>query len=117
MSLVTFSLPHNVAKRNDPSLAMVPLLRRNGVIRRLELYPFRFRDPLSGKWIRARHKLQVPELQRRYAEREIIGTPEIRHVAWDSVEPLNPFRPPAPARVCIAPMLLKCADPKKTRHC
>ena len=44
----------------------------------LELYPFRFRDPLTETWLRARHKLQYPELQRRYAEWEIIGVPERR---------------------------------------
>jgi hypothetical protein len=36
-----------------------------------QLYPFRFRDPLTGKWVRARHKLQVPEMQRCYAEWDI----------------------------------------------
>jgi hypothetical protein len=30
----------------------------------LALYPFRFRDPLTGKWVRARHKLPVPETRR-----------------------------------------------------
>jgi hypothetical protein len=34
----------------------------------LEVYPFKFRDPLTRKWVRARHKLQVPALQRRYAD-------------------------------------------------
>jgi hypothetical protein len=27
----------------------------------LELYPVRFRDPLKGKWIRARREMQAPE--------------------------------------------------------
>jgi hypothetical protein len=40
-----------------------------------ELCPFRFRDPLTGKGIRARHKLQAPVLQRYYAEWEITGAP------------------------------------------
>jgi hypothetical protein len=74
-------------------------------MRTLVLYPFRFRDPLTGTWIRVRHKLQVPELQRRYAEWEITGAPEIRHVTATSAEPFKPFRSPAPARVIIAPML------------
>ena len=34
----------------------------------LALYPFRFRDPLTGGWIRARHKMQLLELQRHYLE-------------------------------------------------
>ena len=69
----------------------------------LVLYRFRFRDPLTGKWVRARHKLQYPELQRRYVEWEITGAPEIRDGAAN-VDPFNPFR--VPRRVCIAPMLL-----------
>jgi hypothetical protein len=71
----------------------------------LVLYPFRFRDPLTGKWIRARHKLQVPELQRRYAEWEIAGPAEIRHVTPGRIEQFDPFKPPT-SRACIAPMML-----------
>jgi hypothetical protein len=33
--------------------------------------------------VRARHKLQYSELQRRYAEWEITGAPEIQHVTGD----------------------------------
>jgi hypothetical protein len=65
---------------------------------RLELYPFRFRDSLTGKWVRARHKLQMPELQRHYLEWEITGAPEIRHVTATSVQPFNPFEQPARGR-------------------
>jgi hypothetical protein len=72
----------------------------------LELYPFRFRDPLTGKWIRARHKLQVPVMQRAYSEWEITGPPEIRHVTETSVQPFNPFEAPALPSGIIAPMLL-----------
>jgi hypothetical protein len=80
-------------------------LRHNRHGPRLELYLLRYRDPLTGKWVRARHKLQMPALQRQYAEWEITGAPEIRHVTPGSAEPFNPFRPP-PSRACIAPMLL-----------
>jgi hypothetical protein len=74
----------------------------------LELYPFRFRDPLTGGWVRARHKLQVPELQRHYLDWEITGAPEIRHVTPTRTEPFNPFEPPA--RADMAPMLLWTDD-------
>jgi hypothetical protein len=57
-----------------------------------ELYPFRFRDRLTGKWIRARHRLQVPELQRRYTDWQIIGPPEIRHVGPAGAEQFSPFK-------------------------
>jgi hypothetical protein len=44
----------------------------------LTLYPFRFRDPLTGKWVRARYVAERREIAARYAEWEIIGAPEIR---------------------------------------
>ena len=63
----------------------------------LQLYPFRFRDPLTGKWVRARHKLQVPEMQRYYLEWDITGAPEIRHVTETSAQQFSPFETPVPA--------------------
>jgi hypothetical protein len=71
----------------------------------LQLYPFRFRDPLTGKWVRARHKLQVPEMQRHYSEWEITGAPEIRHVTETSTRAFNPFEAPAQTRAIIAHLL------------
>ena len=47
---------------------------------RLELFPFRYRDPLSGKWKRARYVAALHEIAERFAEFEIIGPPEIRDV-------------------------------------
>jgi len=47
---------------------------------RLELFPFRYRDPRSGKWVRARYVAELHEITARYAEWEIIGPPEIREV-------------------------------------
>jgi hypothetical protein len=79
---------------------------QNRRVRTLVLYPFRFRDPLTGKWIRARHKLRVPELQRRYADWELAGPPEIRHVTPGRIEQFNPFKLPAPPEVCIASAVL-----------
>jgi len=51
---------------------------------RLELFPFRFRDPVTGKWVRARYVAELHEIKQRYAEFEIIGTPEIREVSSDA---------------------------------
>lgn len=42
-------------------------------------------------WVRARHKIQVPELQRHYSEWQITGAPEIRHVTETSTQQFNPF--------------------------
>jgi len=47
---------------------------------RLELFPFRVRDPLTGKWVRARYVAERDVIAERYAEYEIIGPPEIRDV-------------------------------------
>ena len=47
---------------------------------RLELFPFRYCDPRTGKWIRARYVAELHEIKARYAEWEIIGSPEIRDV-------------------------------------
>ena len=76
----------------------------------LVLYSFRFRDPLTGNWARARHKMQVPEMQRHYSEWEITGAPEVRHVTETSVQPFNPFGPTGPPRAIIAPILLWTRD-------
>jgi hypothetical protein len=69
--------------------------RQNRQVPALVLYPFRFGDPLTGKWVRARHKLEVPELQRRYAEWEITGPAEIRQVTRTSAASFTPFGKPA----------------------
>jgi len=44
----------------------------------LTLYPFRFRDPVTGKWMKARYRAERGEIAARYAEWEITGVPEIR---------------------------------------
>ena len=45
---------------------------------RLELFPFRFRDPVTGRWVRARYRAERHDIARRYTEYEITGPPEIR---------------------------------------
>jgi hypothetical protein len=47
---------------------------------RLELFPFRYRDRLTGKWVKARYVAERHEIAARYGEWEIIGPPEIRNV-------------------------------------
>ena len=44
------------------------------------LYPFRYRDPVSGKWRRARHVANRHEIAAQNVQWEIIGPPEIRDV-------------------------------------
>lgn|SRR4030095_14972671 len=57
----------------------------------LFLYPFRFHDPLSHRWVKARYKAERHELVARYAEWEIIGEPELR---WpqEGSESFTPWR-------------------------
>jgi hypothetical protein len=38
-----------------------------------DLYPFRYRDPVTGKWVRARYRASVEDIQARYATWEITG--------------------------------------------
>ena len=47
---------------------------------RLELFPFRYRDPVTGKWVRARYRAERCEIALRHAEYEITGPAEIRDV-------------------------------------
>jgi hypothetical protein len=48
--------------------------------RALELFPFRYRDPRTGKWIRTRYVADRDVIAKRFAEWEIVGPPEIRDV-------------------------------------
>jgi hypothetical protein len=50
----------------------------------LVLFPFRFRDPVSGKWVKARYVAERHEIIARYREWQIIGGPEYRR-------PLQPW--------------------------
>jgi hypothetical protein len=53
----------------------------------LTLYPFRFRDMLTGKWVRARYVAERSEIAKRYTEWEITGAPEIRQRAGTAFSP------------------------------
>ncbi len=57
------------------------------------LYPFRYRDPLTGKWVRARYKAEAHVIAERFAEWEITGPAELRLA--NSVG-FNPYRQPIP---------------------
>jgi hypothetical protein len=47
---------------------------------RLELFPFRYRNPVTGKWKRARYVAERHEIAERFAEFEIVGPAEVRDV-------------------------------------
>jgi hypothetical protein len=49
----------------------------------LYLYRFRYLDPLRNKWMTARYIAEREEIEQRYAQYEIVGEPETRHVPDD----------------------------------
>ena len=51
---------------------------------RLELFPFRYRDPLTGKWVNARYVAEGHEIAARYTQWEITGPAEIRDINTDA---------------------------------
>ena len=55
----------------------------------LFLYRFRFIDPLTGRWVRARYRAARSEIAARYARWEIIGEPEVRRI---DASGFNPWR-------------------------
>ena len=61
---------------------------------RLELFPFRYRDPTTGRWTRARYVAERHAIAARYAEWEIVGPPEFRN-ADPAAASFNPWRRPS----------------------
>jgi hypothetical protein len=49
----------------------------------LYLFHFPYFDPLHNKWLTARFVAQHEEIAQRYAQYEIVGEPETRHVPDD----------------------------------
>jgi hypothetical protein len=54
-----------------------------------ELYPFRYRDSLTGRWVKARYKATPEEIAARHVEWEITGPAEIRSPIGGA---FNPYR-------------------------
>jgi hypothetical protein len=53
----------------------------------LFLYPFRFVDPVTGRWVRARYRAERHEIAARYATWEIVGEPEVRRAGAAAFSP------------------------------
>jgi hypothetical protein len=49
----------------------------------LYMYEFRYIDRLRGKWMTARYRREAPGIRCRYADYELVGAPEVRHVPDD----------------------------------
>ena len=83
----------------------------------IELFPFRYRDPRSGKWVRARYRATRQEIAARYAEWEITGDAELR-----ADEPVQMFNPALPMlvnglRADVAPDMQPAIDALGAVHC
>ena len=61
----------------------------------IALFPFRYRDPLTGKWIRARYRAELHEIRARYREAEVTGPAEFRYPTGGGGT-FNPCRSIAP---------------------
>jgi hypothetical protein len=61
----------------------------------LLLYSFRFVDPVTGKWVRARYVAELHEIAARHERWEIIGGPEIRTRAAAMFSPSSKLTPRA----------------------
>ena len=61
----------------------------------LLLYPFRFVDPVTGKWMRARYVAELHEIAARHERWEIIGGPEIRSRDATMLNPSSKLAPRA----------------------
>jgi hypothetical protein len=55
----------------------------------VELFPFRYRDPLTGRWVKARYKATPEEIAARFVEWEITGPAEVRLPIGGA---FNPYR-------------------------
>lgn len=51
------------------------------------LWQFSYFDELRGRWLKARYRASVEEIQRRHKQYRLEGTPEVR-------EPSGQFTPP-----------------------
>ncbi len=58
-----------------------------------ELYPFRFRDPVTGKWVRARYCASLDDIARRYRVAEVIGK---GRPLGEASKGFDPYRKAAP---------------------
>jgi hypothetical protein len=54
-----------------------------------QLYPFRYKDPVTGKWVRARYRASLETIAARYATWEVTGAPSVPAPAADG---FNPYR-------------------------
>ena len=56
----------------------------------LYLYEFRYRDPLTSKWRKARYRAELHEIRERHSEFEIVGEPMV--IRGPSHGTFNPYR-------------------------
>jgi len=57
--------------------------------RLVALYPFRFIDPASGKWVQARDKASLADIAARHERWQVTGDAELRKGEGDTFKPWN----------------------------
>jgi hypothetical protein len=82
---------------------------------RLVLFPFRFRDPVTGKWVRARYVAELHQIKARHTEFEIIGPPEVRDID-PTARYFVPHQRDVPFAVANLGPLIEIAGWKPTRR-
>ena len=66
------------------------------------MYPFRKRDPLTGKWYRARYRASAEDIARHPGDWIIDGAPETRR-ALGSTSAFRPWRAPVDPERSVTP--------------
>ena len=54
-----------------------------------EVFPFRYRDARTGRWVKARYKATPDEIAARYTEWELIGPGEVRRPSTGYFNPMR----------------------------
>src|SRR5690242_4481615 len=60
-----------------PPLTRGRIVSHHGAMGRRELHPFRYKDPITGKWVRARYRATLADIAARYATWEVTGPPSV----------------------------------------
>ena len=60
-----------------------------------ELYPFRYKHPITGKWVRARYRATLTDIAARYATWEVTGRASVTRGASIGFDPYRKVVPHA----------------------
>lgn len=78
-----------------PPLTRGRNVSHHGAVGRRELYPFRYKDPITGKWVRARYRATLADIAARYATWEVTGPAVVTPGATIGFDPYRKVVPHA----------------------